>query len=476
MRRSCCSTAWAAAARPGEPQLEGLSAAHRVVAWDLPGYGASAPLDGPLTFPALADAVVRLLDVLGSDQAHVVGLSMGGMIAQHAAVHHPDRVRSLALLATSPAFGLDGTRPEAWRAARLAPLDAGREPGDDAVGVDHRDRRARHLGRRGRRAGRGHGAHHRSGLAPCRRLPGHPRPAGPPGPGRRAHARDDRRARPRDPARVRPGPGRRRWRRRRSGSSRAPATSCRPRRRRSSTPRWSTTSSGSSRMAAMAEWRWVRCFADQLRRCGLTDGEVVAVLSESSSRPELVETARLAAEVLGGSGVRPRRAHAGQRPAGGHPLHGRVAGAAGEPGRPRRAGRGRARRRLHRRGAAPRAGARHHPRRRRTRADDLQRAPGDLRAPAVRPDARGTGRTGARPPRGGGDDAGDVGRRHRPDGAAGRRGDRRIDRRDRGRRLHRPLARRAGVGVPGARDGGRAPSCSRPATSTSRSSATSSAR
>lgn len=121
-------TAW-------RPQLEGLGANHRVVAWDLPGYGASAPLDGPLTFPALADAVARLLDALGSDQAHVVGLSMGGMIAQHAAVHHPDRVRSLALISTSPAFGLDGTRPEAWRAARLAPLDAGREPGDDAVGV-----------------------------------------------------------------------------------------------------------------------------------------------------------------------------------------------------------------------------------------------------------------------------------------------------------------------------------------------------
>ena len=121
-------TAW-------RPQLEGLSANHRVVAWDLPGYGASAPLGGPPTFPALADAVARLLDALGADRAHVVGLSMGGMIAQHAALHHADRVRSLALLSTSPAFGLDGTRPEDWRAARLAPLDAGRRPGDDAVGV-----------------------------------------------------------------------------------------------------------------------------------------------------------------------------------------------------------------------------------------------------------------------------------------------------------------------------------------------------
>jgi 3-oxoadipate enol-lactonase len=121
-------TAW-------RPQLEGLSANHRVVAWDLPGYGASAPLVGPLTFPALADAVARLLDALGADRAHVVGLSMGGMIAQHAAFHHADRVRSLGLLSTSPAFGLDGTRPEDWRAARLAPLDAGRQPGDDAAGA-----------------------------------------------------------------------------------------------------------------------------------------------------------------------------------------------------------------------------------------------------------------------------------------------------------------------------------------------------
>jgi pimeloyl-ACP methyl ester carboxylesterase len=117
------------------PQLEALSAHHRVVAWDLPGYGASAPLDDPLTFPALADAVARLLDALATDRAHVVGLSMGGIIALHAAVRHPDRVRSLALLSTSPAFGLDSTRPEDWRAARLGPLDAGREPGEYAVGV-----------------------------------------------------------------------------------------------------------------------------------------------------------------------------------------------------------------------------------------------------------------------------------------------------------------------------------------------------
>ncbi len=225
----------------------------------------------------------------------------------------------------------------------------------------------------------------------------------------------------------------------------------------------------------MAEWRWVRCFADQLGRCGLTDGRgggrALGVLQPARA-------GRDGAPGRGGarrSGVRPRRAHAGQRPAGGHPLHGRVAGAAGEPGRPRRAGRGGARRRLHRRGTAPRAGARHHPGRRRARPDDLQRAPGDLRAPAVRPDAGGTGGAGARPPGRGVDDAGDVGGRHGPDGAAGRRGDRRIDRRDRGPRAPSPTGP-AGWCWRSPRPGRwPGPSCSRPATSTSRSSATSSA-
>lgn len=118
-----------------EPQLAGLAVAHRVVAWDLPGYGASAPIEGAATFDALADAVASFVGLLQESAVHLVGISFGGMIAQYTAARHPSLVASLTLLATSPAFGLDGTKPDEWRAARLAPLDEGLEPVDIAERV-----------------------------------------------------------------------------------------------------------------------------------------------------------------------------------------------------------------------------------------------------------------------------------------------------------------------------------------------------
>ena len=117
-----------------EPQLEGLSDTFRCIAWDMPGYGASAPAE-PLTFAAVADSVARLLDAAGAERAHLAGESFGGMHALHTALRHPDRVDRLVLAGTSPAFGLDGTDADAWRAARLAPLDAGLAPADIAEEV-----------------------------------------------------------------------------------------------------------------------------------------------------------------------------------------------------------------------------------------------------------------------------------------------------------------------------------------------------
>jgi pimeloyl-ACP methyl ester carboxylesterase len=106
----------------------GLGDAYRCAAWEPPGYGLSpAPAHG-LSFPLLADAVAGFVETLGEAQAHVVGLSMGGQIALHTALRHPGRVRSLALLDTSPAFGLNGTDPDEWKRLRLDSLDAGETP------------------------------------------------------------------------------------------------------------------------------------------------------------------------------------------------------------------------------------------------------------------------------------------------------------------------------------------------------------
>lgn len=118
-----------------EPQLQVLGGQHRVVAWDMPGYGGSAPLDGEPTFESLADAVIDFFEVIGAEVVHLAGISFGGMIAQHVAARYSSHLASLTLLSTSPAFGLDGTKPAEWRGARLAPLDAGFEPADFAVEV-----------------------------------------------------------------------------------------------------------------------------------------------------------------------------------------------------------------------------------------------------------------------------------------------------------------------------------------------------
>ena len=119
------------------PQLFALGAkGFRCAAWDMPGYGASAKPSAPLTFELLTDAVAVWINALGIDEAHVVGLSFGGMVAQHVALRHPPVVRSLALVGTSSAFGFDGvTTADAWVEQRLRPLREGATPATIAEGV-----------------------------------------------------------------------------------------------------------------------------------------------------------------------------------------------------------------------------------------------------------------------------------------------------------------------------------------------------
>ncbi|HEU4706080.1 MAG TPA: alpha/beta hydrolase [Solirubrobacterales bacterium] len=81
----------------GEPFLAPLRERFEVVAFDNRGIGLSAPIDGPFTIAEMAEDTEALMAELGLDSAHVVGISMGGMIAQDLALAHPERLRSLTL-------------------------------------------------------------------------------------------------------------------------------------------------------------------------------------------------------------------------------------------------------------------------------------------------------------------------------------------------------------------------------------------
>ena len=86
--------------RAWKPVFEPLSDRFQFCWYDARGLGDSSFGDGVRTLGDLADDADALLAHLGWDEAHVAGISMGGMIAQHLAVRHPQRLASLALLAT----------------------------------------------------------------------------------------------------------------------------------------------------------------------------------------------------------------------------------------------------------------------------------------------------------------------------------------------------------------------------------------
>ena len=88
-----------------DPQVPALTERLRVVRYDLRGHGRSPSPDGDSTVDDLADDVVGLLDRLGVQRAHVVGLSIGGMAGLRLAVREPARVSSLAVLCSSAYTG-----------------------------------------------------------------------------------------------------------------------------------------------------------------------------------------------------------------------------------------------------------------------------------------------------------------------------------------------------------------------------------
>lgn len=119
-------------ARTFAPQLESLaSLGFRAIAWDMPGYGQSAPIE-PYGFKGLAERGAALIEALapltGGAPVALVGHGLGGMVAQELVLRRPDLVRQLVLVASVAAVSADDGYGR-HVAQALAWLDEGRDMG-----------------------------------------------------------------------------------------------------------------------------------------------------------------------------------------------------------------------------------------------------------------------------------------------------------------------------------------------------------
>jgi pimeloyl-ACP methyl ester carboxylesterase len=91
-----------------------LASRRQVLAWDLPGHGAS-PAVGELSHGRCIEEMLALVDVLGAKRAVIAGMSLGGFLSLLFYARHPERVRALVLVDTGPGFR-DPDAREGWNA------------------------------------------------------------------------------------------------------------------------------------------------------------------------------------------------------------------------------------------------------------------------------------------------------------------------------------------------------------------------
>jgi 3-oxoadipate enol-lactonase len=84
-----------------DENVSAFAGAYRVLRYDMRGHGLSSNPPAPYTAALLADDAVALLDALGIDRVHFVGLSLGGIVGQHLAARYPNRLNSLSLCNTT---------------------------------------------------------------------------------------------------------------------------------------------------------------------------------------------------------------------------------------------------------------------------------------------------------------------------------------------------------------------------------------
>jgi 3-oxoadipate enol-lactonase len=108
-----------------------LAADHRVVRFDARGHGKSPVPKRPYSLDGMAEDALALLDRLGIEKAHWVGLSMGAMIGMAFALEHPGRLGRLVLANTTSSYGPEGR--SMWQARAKAVKEGGLEAINDMV-------------------------------------------------------------------------------------------------------------------------------------------------------------------------------------------------------------------------------------------------------------------------------------------------------------------------------------------------------